>query len=103
MTVTKLKWSIYGIILPYPTVPVCTLLPSGSVISGIVAPSVAEFEAARLDAIMLLLLLLLLCSYGLEKLIVWQIIVKKCRRHSHDKFPRVESHSRWHFPFTPSH
>ena len=28
-------------------VPVCTLLPSGSVISGIAAPRVAEFNAVR--------------------------------------------------------
>ena len=31
----------------HPTVPVCTLLPSGIVISGNLAPIVAEFRAAR--------------------------------------------------------
>lgn len=31
----------------YPTVPVWTLLPSGSVISGHLAPSVAEFTSER--------------------------------------------------------
>ncbi|RAH60412.1 hypothetical protein BO85DRAFT_446969 [Aspergillus piperis CBS 112811] len=44
--------SLYARILTSiaPTVPVCTLLPSGRVTSGIAVPSVDEFKATRLAA-----------------------------------------------------
>jgi hypothetical protein len=54
----------------YPTVPVCTLLPSGSVISGNLAPSVAEFisDRAALTFPELMLCDAILCSNGFYRL-----------------------------------
>lgn len=60
--------SLVGLICrsPYPTVPVCTLLPSDSVISGILAPKTAEFKAARsVFGLEAMLLVLLLCVEGI--------------------------------------
>lgn len=54
MEVSSVRLVEEGKAIHYPTVPVWTLLPSGSVISGNLAPRVAEFTSAR--ALLLLLL-----------------------------------------------
>ncbi len=53
MEVSSVRLVEEGKAIHYPTVPVWTLLPSGSVISGNLAPRVAEFTSAR--ALLLLL------------------------------------------------